>query len=107
MSRNARTTAMIVEGIGSKMWANTGSPRAPMARLVIVPPSCMAAMKRFGLGGGGGGGRAGGVGGGAVRAVVGARAERCAAVPRVAQLGEGGAAGRDEAVFGRHEEGVQ
>ncbi len=40
---------MSVAGIGSKMRAKTGSPRAPIARLVMVTPSCIAAMKRGGL----------------------------------------------------------
>ena len=77
-----------VAGIGSKMWAKTGSPRAPMARLVMVTPSCIAAMNRGGL------------------AVI-RRTRRARLVALVAELGDAGAPRRDEAVFGRDEEGVQ
>ena len=59
-----------------------------MARLVSVTPSCMAAMKWFGLD-------------------VMRRTSACAPVALVAQLGDAGAASGDEAVFGRDEERVQ
>src|SRR5438093_9919147 len=48
MISSARTTAIAVATAGSKMCARTGSPSAPVPSDVIVPPSCLAAMKRGG-----------------------------------------------------------
>ena len=79
---------MIVAGIGSKMRAKTGSPRAPIARLVIVTPSCIAAMNRGGLA--------------VIRSTMRARL-----VALVAELRDARASRSDEAVLGRDEEGVQ
>ncbi len=49
ISRKAIRNASTPARKGSKTRARTGSPMAPMARLVSVTPSCMAAMKRGGL----------------------------------------------------------
>ena len=48
MIRNASANAITDAKIGSKTLASTCSPSAPMARLVAVTPSCIAAMNRGG-----------------------------------------------------------
>ena len=48
MIRNAKAKAIAVARNGSKTCASTCSPTAPIARLVAVTPSCIAAMKRGG-----------------------------------------------------------
>src|SRR5437899_2997850 len=46
MIRNASAKAITEANSGSKTRASTCSPRAPIARLAPVTPSCIAAMKR-------------------------------------------------------------
>ena len=48
MIRNASPKAISDAKIGSNTLASTCSPSAPIARLVAVTPSCIAAMKRAG-----------------------------------------------------------
>src|SRR6266581_1092455 len=48
MIRNASAKAITEANSGSKTRASTCSPRAPIARLAPVTPSCIAAMKRGG-----------------------------------------------------------
>jgi len=48
MIRNASVNAITEAKIGSNTFARACSPMAPMARLVAVTPSCIAAMKRGG-----------------------------------------------------------
>ena len=88
MIRNASVKAISEAKIGSKTLASTCSPSAPIARLVAVTPSCIAAMKRAGS----------------------ADDPHDRAGPAVALLRElldPRPARRDEPVLGRHEIGVQ
>ncbi len=71
----------------SKRWASTCSPSAPMARLEIVTPSCIAEMKRGGS------------------LVIRTHRSR-APVAFVLELQDARSPRRDEAVFGRDEERV-
>ena len=79
---------MIAAGTGSKIRAKTGSPTAPTPRLVIVTPSCMAAMNRAGFDGD-------------------AQDDAGPTASLVAKLGEARASRGHQGVLGRDEERVQ